>query len=154
VTGQSVSKLQATQLPLPSQTEPPLSWHIVPVIVSVVPQVPAVHAFALQAVVGAGQLVASLHATQLPLPSHTVPPWSEHVVPFVAFFAEQHPAVQLAIAQVVEVQSVAALHVFWHVGLPPPLLLLLVTLTPLMPLLVVCALLVLACAAPPVAPPP
>jgi hypothetical protein len=98
-------------------------------MVFVVPQVPALQAFVRQAVVGFAQLVASMHATHLPLPSQRVPPLSEQVVPFVVSVAAvQHPLVQAAIAHVVDMQSEFFVQGDWHAG-PPPL--------PLLPTLVV-----------------
>jgi hypothetical protein len=75
----------ATQLPLPSQTTPPLSLQAVPLTVFWVPQTSLVHVLDLQTVVCAGQSVAALHWTQVPLPSHVLPPLSVQVVVFGAF---------------------------------------------------------------------
>ena len=54
-----------------------------------------------------------LPPTQCPIPSHTLPPLSEHGVPWVAFIVPQHPAVQVAITQAVAVdgQFPATVHV-------------------------------------------
>jgi hypothetical protein len=131
VGGQSEFWRQPTHFPLPSHTEPPLSWHIAPDMVLEAPQAPALHAFVWQAVVGSGQLVASMQATHLPLPSQTVPPLSEQVVPFiVSIAAVQHPLVQASIAHVVDVQSEFFVHGDWQAGPPPlpPLPLVLATL--------------------------
>jgi hypothetical protein len=66
----------------------------------------------------------SMHvaATHLPLPSHTVPPLSVHVVPFVAGVVPQQPAVHAASAHVVVggVQSLAEVHAFAPPAHPPP----------------------------------
>jgi hypothetical protein len=78
--GQSVSLLQATQLPLPSQTLPPLSVQDVPAAAGVAPQQPAVQLTVTHAVVDAVQSVAAVHAW----------PASTHVVPLVV--VESPPA--------------------------------------------------------------
>jgi hypothetical protein len=66
----------ATHVPLPSQTTPPLSLHVVPLGALVTPQVCAVvsHVFVLHAVGCEGQSAGAKHATQVPLPSHRLPP--------------------------------------------------------------------------------
>jgi hypothetical protein len=62
------------QVPLAVQLVPPLSVHAVPAAAKLVPHVLLVHVSSTQAVVCAGQSLGPLHATQLPLPSQTVPP--------------------------------------------------------------------------------
>jgi hypothetical protein len=150
---QSLSLTQPTHLPLPSHTEPPLSWHFAPDVVFVVPQVPALHVFVWQAVVGFGQLVASLQETHLPLPSQTAPPLSEQVAPFTASVgAEQHPLVHADIAHVVDMQSEFFVHGDWQAGPPPlPLVLTPVVETVVVPIPLLEDLLV---ATPPVPEPP
>jgi hypothetical protein len=81
---QSVAKLQATQAPLPLQTEPPLSVHVVPAGAELVPHAPEVQVFVLHAVVCWAQSVEKLHATQAPVPLQTDPPLSAQGVPALA----------------------------------------------------------------------
>jgi hypothetical protein len=86
---QSAFELHCTQLPPPSHTLPPLSLQMVPWMALVVPHVPVVHVFVLQSVVCAGQSVAKLHWTQLPVALHTRPPLSVQAVPNAAFDVPQ-----------------------------------------------------------------
>lgn len=68
--GQSPSTLHSTQVPLPSQTAPPLSVHVVPLAAFAVPQQPVVHVFVTHEVVCAAHVDAAVHAVP---PSHAVP---------------------------------------------------------------------------------
>jgi hypothetical protein len=112
VVGQSVAALQATQLPLPSQTWPPLSEHVAPALALLVPHACEVHVLVLQSVPVAVQSVGALQTTQLPLPSQTWPPLSEHVAPALALVVP-HACMEeqvLVLQSVpVAVQSVGAL---------------------------------------------
>jgi hypothetical protein len=91
--GQSLGARQATQVPLPSQSLPPLSVHRAPAVASLTPQVLLVQVLVLQTVPWAGQSLVARQATQVPLPSQTVPPLSIHVVPAVALVVPQQPPV-------------------------------------------------------------
>ena len=68
--GQSPSALHSTQVPLPLQTAPPLSVHVVPLAAFAVPQQPVVHVFVTHEVVCAAHVDAAVHAVP---PSHAVP---------------------------------------------------------------------------------
>jgi hypothetical protein len=84
----------------------------VPLATGVVPHASAVQVLMAQVVPVAGQSLAIKHATQLPLPSHRVPPWSLHTVPD-GIFADTHAfAVQTFVAHDVPVdgQSLAVRH--------------------------------------------
>jgi hypothetical protein len=91
VAPQSDGWLHWTQLPVPSHTDPPLSLQVAPVAASFVAQALAVHSAALHFVVGIGQSVAALHATHLPLPSHSLPLLSVQSVPALALTVPQQP---------------------------------------------------------------
>ena len=108
---QSVAMLHATQLPLPLQIFPPLSLQAVVLLAFVVPQALPVHVLVLHSVVCAAQSFGMLHATQLPLPSHTLP-FVEQVAPRLLSAVPQHPTLQVGATQsgVVAVQSVGVLH--------------------------------------------
>jgi hypothetical protein len=76
---QSALVLQATHVPVPSHTLPPLSVHVALAAVSVVPHVLLAHVEVRHAVLGAMQSVGALHPTHMPaeLPdgsAHTLPP--------------------------------------------------------------------------------
>ena len=97
--GQSVAARQATQAPAPSHAFPPPSAQAVPMGAGVVPQVCAAasHAAVLQTVDGSGRKsAAAMHATQAPMPSHALPPFSLHPVPMGAGVVPQHPAWQVS----------------------------------------------------------
>jgi hypothetical protein len=130
--------LHATQLPLPSHTAPPLSWQAVSFAAFMVVQAPAEQPFVRHFVVGSGQLSAVTHATQLPLPSHTVPPLFEQDAPAIAFIDAQQPMVQVPMAHEDEGQSVLAVQAMppSHTSMPPAPLLAVVGLPPCDPVLV------------------
>jgi hypothetical protein len=108
---QSAEVLHCTQLPLPSQTEPPLSLQSVPSSASLVPQVPVVHVRVLQRVVVAEQSVGELHWTQVPDALQTWPPLSLHDVPCDAFVKVHAWLTQPGILQrVLDEQSPSPLH--------------------------------------------
>jgi hypothetical protein len=104
----------ATHVPLPSHTTPLLSVQAVPFAALLVPHVRAVpsHVLTLQSVVGIGQSVGATHATQVPLPSHTLPPLSVHAVPAFAFMVLQQPARHALVTHAVvgTAQSDGAMH--------------------------------------------
>jgi len=169
-----------TQLPLPSQTTPPLSVQAVPVAALVVPQAWAVASqeLILHTVVGVGQSVGARQATQLPLPSQSLPPLSVQATPLVASAVPQQSVVQVGVTHAVvgtgqTVAMVAVVHATPappHEGpaspllvllvvllLAPPVLLLVVVIEPPVPLVVVLlapllVLLVVLLLAPPVPP--
>jgi hypothetical protein len=60
-----------------------------------------VRVFVMQDVVWAGQSVGALQPTQWPLPSHTLPLLSLHIVPAAAFMTEHAPLVHSGTAQTV-----------------------------------------------------
>jgi hypothetical protein len=130
---QSAVLLHPTQVPLPSQTLPPSSEHEVPFEACDVPQALPVHVFVMHLVCWDGQSDGMTHATQLPLPSQTVPPWSEHIVSAPAFMVVHMPAEHAAVLQLVLVagQSVAGLV---HMT---PVLVVVVVAPPMPPVLVV-----------------
>ena len=75
VAGQSVAELHATQCPLPSHTEPPLSVQAVPDAASVVPQQPLLHESTTHLVAWvAMHTVDSLAAVHSTPPSQVAPP--------------------------------------------------------------------------------
>jgi hypothetical protein len=87
--GQSVGARHATHLPLPSQTLPPLSVHVVPLVASLVPHLLLVQVSRRHAVLCGAQSVGWAHATHLPLPSQTLPLLSVHVAPAGALLVPQ-----------------------------------------------------------------
>jgi len=91
VAGPSVGALQATQVPVALQTEPPLSVQVVPGVALPVPQVLEVQVLVLHFEACAGQSVGALQATQVPLPSQTEPPLSVQVVVSGALPVPQQP---------------------------------------------------------------
>jgi hypothetical protein len=132
--GQSAAALHATQLPLASQTDPPLSMHFVPADAFVMPHTEAVQVFVRHFVVGSGQSDAVRHATHLPLPSHSVPPWSEQGAPAFAWVGVQQPRVHALAEHDVDnaEQSLLCEHAMPPLHAPvPPLPLLLAPPTPL-----------------------
>jgi hypothetical protein len=102
----------ATHAPVPSQTVPPPSVHVVPLAAFVVPHTLPVHVLLLQTVPVGAQSDAWLHWTQLPVPSHTDPPLSLQGAPVVASFVPQVLAVHVADLHFVAGmgQSAGALH--------------------------------------------
>ena len=95
--GQSVGATQATQTPSPSHTLPPSSSHVVSAGALVTLHACAAQFATWQTVFGVGQSLESLHATQLPASSQTVPPPLLHAVPFGACDVPHLPAaVQVA----------------------------------------------------------
>jgi hypothetical protein len=80
---QSAAARQPTQFPLPSHRDPPLSVHIMPDMVLVVPQHPSVHVAIAHVVVDAGQSAGIEHAVPAshvgppPVPIPPVPPVPE-----------------------------------------------------------------------------
>jgi hypothetical protein len=89
----------APQLPAPSHVwagvaDPAVhdpAAHTVPAAAFDVPQALLVQVLVWQTIVGAGQSLGARQATQVPLPSQTVPPLSLHLVPAVALVVLQHP---------------------------------------------------------------
>jgi hypothetical protein len=90
-----------THVPLPSHTTPLLSVQEEPFGAFIVPQVLPVQVLVLQVVVAAGQSVGVVHATHMPLPSHTWPPLSVHGVPALAFVVLQQPALHALVTHAV-----------------------------------------------------
>src|ERR1700684_2176181 len=68
-------------MPLPLQTLPPLSLHMVPDGASMTPHALFWQVLFAQSVDCAGQSATVLHWTHLPPPSQTLPPLSSHGVP-------------------------------------------------------------------------
>jgi hypothetical protein len=100
VLGQSLSCTHPTHLPFPSQTVPPLSLHEVPMAALLWPQAPCgLHVGVEQLVPVGGQLAGLRHATQLPLPSHRVPPDVLHMSPAARCVVPQQPLWHAATAQ-------------------------------------------------------
>jgi hypothetical protein len=97
--GQSVGVRHSEQAPFPSQSFPPLSSHLPPAVMFVVPHASAVQAGTWQAVIDAGQSVAARHAAHLPFPSHFVPLFVAHTVPEATLFVPQLVPSQVAITQ-------------------------------------------------------
>ncbi len=127
VAGQSTAVLQATQVPEPLHTEPPLSLQEVPGDALLVPHVLAVHVLTRHFVAWAAQSPPTLHATQVPVASQTAPPLSVQAVPCAASFVPQHPVLHestLHAEGCVAVQSASPVHVV-DPGQALPLLLLL-----------------------------
>jgi hypothetical protein len=81
-------------VPLPSQTTPPPSLQGVPGAAFTVPHALLVHALVLHVVICVGQSLATRHATQVPLPSQTLPPLSLHALREAAFATSQQPPAQ------------------------------------------------------------
>jgi hypothetical protein len=141
----------ATHMPLPSQTSPdPPSGKVqaVPLVTLVL-----LHTFALQAkvrqVVEVPQSLATLHATQLPLPSQTLSPVPPlQVVPAVALDDSQQPLV----LHVPTTQALDPAHVEFEVHAVPPSAQVAVTLV-LVLVLVLGLLVVVMPPVPPSAPP-
>jgi hypothetical protein len=128
---QSSGVLHSTHAPLPSQSLPPSSEHLVPLDAFWVPHTPFVHVLSRHAVEGEGQSLGFTQATQLPLPSQT--PWmvlSEHMVPASTGVPTQHSLSQVAWRHVVDLQSPLFLHATppSQLAVPPPVPLLLVLL--------------------------
>jgi hypothetical protein len=121
---QSAGATHAAHFPSPSQTLPPLSEQTVEAAAFVVPHVLLAHVLVLQTVVWTAQSLASKHATQLPLPSQTVPPLDVQFVPLVAFSTAQQPAVHALVTHAfVEVaQAFGVVHAVppSHVFVAPP----------------------------------
>jgi hypothetical protein len=88
-----------THVPRPSQTTPPLSVQVVPFEAFDLPHTFPVHVRVAQSVPVAGQSVGARHATQLPEPSHFLPPFDAHVAPCDAFVVPHTPAVHVAVTQ-------------------------------------------------------
>jgi hypothetical protein len=94
---QSDAVSQATQTPVALQTVPLLSVHVVPAAAFIVPHAPPVQTAVSHSVFEAGQSAALKQAAQVPLPSHTIPPWSVHAVPPAAFDVPHTPPVQVSV---------------------------------------------------------
>src|ERR1700722_735121 len=127
VAGQLAAVSHWTHVPAPLHTEPPLSLQVVPGEALLVPQVLVLQVLIKHCVAWAGQSVPALHATQVPVASHTLPPLSVQVVPCVAGFGPQQPVLHASTRHFddcVAVHSVSMVHVV-DPGQPLPLLLLL-----------------------------
>jgi hypothetical protein len=99
--GQSASWRQATHDPLPSQSWPPSSLHIVPAAALLVPQACWVEQVLLwHLVVTAGQSAGIRQPTQLPSPSQTLPPLAAQGVSAAALVVPQQESSQVALTQV------------------------------------------------------
>jgi hypothetical protein len=111
---QSVAAVQATHLPLPSQTLPLLSVQVVPALLCDVPQQPWPQVFLMQVVVSTGQspsdwqVVPPSHIGGMP-PMPPIPP-----IPPV-------PPVPLLLLELVLELLLAVLVELWAPPLPPPL---------------------------------
>lgn len=91
------------QLPELLHARPPLSVHAVPAEAAVGTQVCcAVHVGIEQAVPVAGQSLAMVHTTHLPLPSQTLPPMSAHAVRRGALAVPQQPVAHVLVRQSVD----------------------------------------------------
>ena len=97
--GQSVAALHWTQDPLPSQILPPLSLQVVVFGALIVPHALPVHVSTLQTVAGAGQSVTATQATQLPLPSQTLPLLLVQVCSALLLVVPQQPLSHVAETQ-------------------------------------------------------
>jgi hypothetical protein len=120
---QSVAAVQATHLPLPSQTLPLLSEHVVPGLLFVVPQHPWPQVFFTHVVVcvaqspSVWQVVPPSHIGGMP-PMPPVPPIPP--VPPVPLLLELEPVLELVLELVLVLELLLALLLeLWAPPLPP-----------------------------------
>jgi hypothetical protein len=92
------TQVAGTQWPLPSHVVPPSSVHVSPFWETTMAHLFETHAYAEHVVPVEGQSLADAHSTHVPLPSHTLPPFSAHELPALAcvvthVFAREHAIV-------------------------------------------------------------
>jgi hypothetical protein len=91
----------ALHLPAPSQTVPPLSLHVIPFAVSVTTHLLPVQATVAHTVFVGWQSDGTMHCTQVPAPSQSMPLSSSQCVLIAVFDVPQHPLSHVAVRHAV-----------------------------------------------------